>query len=92
MGAERCIRDRALLAAILSSLALTLSITLPMRKLARAAEIVTRSSDKRDAIPDLSRRRDESGGLSAVLRVLPQGLYSRLRCLIPIRRCRLQDQ
>jgi len=41
----------ALLAALLSSLALTLFITLPMRKLAKAASIVSRSSDKRDAIP-----------------------------------------
>ena len=68
----------AFLAAILSSLALTLFITLPMRKLARAAEIVTRSSKKRDAIPDLSRRRDEIGDLSSVMRDMTQGLYSRI--------------
>lgn len=68
----------AFLATILSSLALTLFITLPMRKLARAAEIVTRSSDKRDAIPDLSNRRDEIGDLSKVMREMTQGLYSRI--------------
>ncbi|MEP1230883.1 MAG: ATP-binding protein [Litorimonas sp.] len=68
----------AFLAAILSSLALTLFITLPMRKLARAAEIVTRSSKKRDAIPDLSHRRDEIGDLSSVMRDMTQGLYSRI--------------
>jgi len=68
----------ALIAALLSSLALTLFITLPMRKLARAAEIVTRSSKKRDAIPDLSSRRDEIGDLSAVMRDMTQGLYSRI--------------
>ena len=68
----------AILATILSSLALTLFITLPMRKLARAAELVTRSSDKRDAIPDLSNRRDEIGDLSKVMREMTQGLYSRI--------------
>ena len=68
----------AFIAALLSSLALTLFITLPMRKLARAAEIVTRSSKKRDAIPDLSKRRDEIGDLSAVMRDMTQGLYSRI--------------
>ncbi len=68
----------AFLATLLSSLALTLFITMPMRRLARAAEIVTRSSDKRDAIPDLSKRRDEIGDLSAVMRDMTQGLYSRI--------------
>lgn len=68
----------ALLVTLLSSLALTLFITLPMRKLAMAAEVVTRSSDKRDAIPDLSKRRDEIGDLSSVMRDMTQGLYSRI--------------
>lgn len=68
----------ACLATLLSSLALTLFITRPMRKLSRAAEIVTRSSDRRDSIPDLSRRRDEIGDLSAVMRDMSMGLYSRI--------------
>jgi two-component system sensor histidine kinase ChvG len=68
----------AFLATFLSSLALTLFIALPMRKLARAAEIVSRSSRKRDAIPDLSKRRDEIGDLSAVMRDMTSGLYSRV--------------
>ena len=68
----------AFLATILSSLALTLFITLPMRKLARAAELVTRSSRKRGAIPDLSDRRDEIGDLSSVMRDMTQGLYARI--------------
>lgn len=68
----------AFLAMFLSSLALTLFISLPMRRLARAAEIVTRSAKKRDAIPDLSGRRDEIGDLSLVLRDMTQGLYSRI--------------
>ena len=68
----------AFLATLLSSLALTLFITLPMRKLARAAELVTRSSRKRGAIPDLSQRRDEIGDLSSVMRDMTQGLYARI--------------
>ncbi len=68
----------AFIAMCLSSTALTLFISLPMRRLARAAEIVTRSAKKRDAIPDLSGRRDEIGDLSLVLRDMTQGLYSRI--------------
>ena len=68
----------AFLAALLSSLALTLFITLPTRKLARAAELVTRSGRKPDVIPDLSNRRDEIGDLSAVMRDMTQGLYARV--------------
>lgn len=68
----------AFLAAILSSLALTLFIALPMRRLARAAERVTRSAKERDAIPDLSRRRDEVGDLSIVMREMTNGLYDRI--------------
>jgi len=68
----------AFLATLLSSLALTLFITMPMRKLARAAEMVTQSSRKRNAIPDLSGRRDEIGDLSSVMREMTQGLYSRI--------------
>jgi len=43
-----------------------------------SSEIVTRSSRKRDAIPDLSKRRDEIGDLSSVMRDMTQGLYSRI--------------
>lgn len=68
----------AFLATLLSSLALTLFVTLPMRKLARAGEIVTRSSDNRDSIPDLTKRRDEIGDLSEVMRDMTLGLYSRI--------------
>ena len=68
----------AFLAMFLTSLGLTLFIGLPMRRLARAAEIVTRSAKKRDAIPDLSKRRDEIGDLSLVLRDMTEGLYNRI--------------
>jgi len=66
------------LAMFLTSFGLTLFISLPMRRLARAAEIVTRSAKKRDAIPDLSNRRDEIGDLSLVLRDMTEGLYNRI--------------
>ncbi len=68
----------AILASILSSLALTLFIALPIRRLARAAEQVVRSSEKRDVIPDLSERRDEIGDLSVVMREMTGGLYNRI--------------
>jgi two-component system sensor histidine kinase ChvG len=68
----------ALIAMLFSSLALTLFIALPMRRLARAAEDVTRSSRNRDVIPDLSGRRDEIGDLSIVLDEMTQGLYRRV--------------
>ncbi len=68
----------AFLAMFLTSFGLTLFISLPMRRLARAAETVTRSAKKRDAIPDLSYRRDEIGDLSLVLRDMTDGLYSRI--------------
>ncbi|MBL4871357.1 MAG: stimulus-sensing domain-containing protein, partial [Robiginitomaculum sp.] len=68
----------AILASILSSLALTLFIALPIRKLARAAEQVLRSTKKGDVIPDLSVRGDEIGDLSLVLRDMTSGLYDRI--------------
>ena len=68
----------AFLAMFLTSLGLTLFISLPMRRLARAAEVVTRSAKKRDAIPDLSHRNDEIGDLSLVLRTMTEGLYNRI--------------
>ncbi|MEE9272577.1 MAG: stimulus-sensing domain-containing protein [Robiginitomaculum sp.] len=68
----------AILASVLSSLALTLFIALPIRRLAHAAEQVRRSSDKRGIIPNLSSRHDEIGDLSLVLRDMTEGLYSRI--------------
>lgn len=68
----------ALIATLLSSLALILFITLPMRRLARAAERVARNPQDYDAIPDLSRRRDEIGDLSVVMRDMTRGLFNRV--------------
>ena len=68
----------AILASILSSLALTLFIALPVRKLARATEQVLRAGKKSNAIPDLSVRGDEIGDLSLALRDMTSGLYDRI--------------
>lgn len=68
----------AILAALLSSIALTVSIVQPLRHLSRAAEIVGKSSTRRGDIPDFSKRGDEIGDLSVVLREMTNGLYSRI--------------
>lgn len=68
----------AFLVTLLSSLALTLFIALPIRRLAKAAEQVSRSARNRESIPDLSRRRDEIGDLSVVLTDMTAGLYGRV--------------
>lgn len=68
----------ALLMALLSSLALILFITVPMRRLAQAAERVIRNPQEYDSIPDLSHRRDEIGDLSLVMRDMTRGLYLRV--------------
>ncbi|MEP6343185.1 MAG: stimulus-sensing domain-containing protein [Maricaulaceae bacterium] len=68
----------AILAAILSSMVLTLFIVKPIRQLAQAAERVTRSSEKRNTIPDLSDRKDEIGDLSLVMGEMTRGLYDRV--------------
>lgn len=68
----------AIVAALLSSIALTFSLALPLRQLSRAAETVARSHTKRGDIPDFSKRGDEIGDLSVVLRDMTQALYSRI--------------
>ncbi|MEL6686525.1 MAG: HAMP domain-containing sensor histidine kinase, partial [Pseudomonadota bacterium] len=68
----------ALLMALLSSLALILFITIPMRRLARSADRVARNPQDYDSIPDLSYRRDEIGDLSVVIRDMTRGLYMRV--------------
>ena len=68
----------AIVAAMLSSIALTFSLVYPLRQLSRAAEIVAQSHTKRGDIPDFSKRGDEIGDLSVVLRGMTQALYSRI--------------
>ena len=68
----------AFAAALLSSIALTISLVQPLRQLARAAETVAKSSTRRGNIPDFSKRGDEIGDLSVVLRDMTNGLYTRI--------------
>ena len=68
----------AVVAAILSSMVMTLFIVKPIRQLARAAERVTGASGKRNTIPDLSDRKDEIGDLSLVMGEMTRGLYDRV--------------
>ncbi len=68
----------AIVAALLSSIALTISLVQPLRQLARAAETVAKSNTRRGDIPDFSKRGDEIGDLSVVLRDMTNGLYSRI--------------
>ena len=68
----------AVVAAILSSMVMTLFIVKPIRQLARAAERVTGASEKRNTIPDLSDRKDEIGDLSLVMGEMTRGLYDRV--------------
>lgn len=68
----------ALFASVLSSVFLILFVSLPMRHLSRAAEQVGRNPQKFDVIPDLSRRGDEIGDLSVVMRDMTKELYNRV--------------
>ncbi len=68
----------AILASMISSVALTMSIVLPLRHLSSVAEKVAHSRDETNTIPDYSWRRDEIGDLSVVLRNMTKGLYSRI--------------
>ena len=51
---------------------------MPIRELAHSAEVVSRSSEKRNAIPDLSNRDDEIGDLSIALKNMTHELYARV--------------
>jgi len=62
----------------LFSLFLAGTIGRPLRRLAIAADRVRRWRGQRVDIPDLTRRRDEIGDLSATLREMTQALYDRL--------------
>jgi len=68
----------AIFASLISSIALTMSLVFPLRDLSRAAEVVARTNDKVDQIPDFSYRNDEIGDLSLMLGEMTRGLYSRI--------------
>jgi two-component system, OmpR family, sensor histidine kinase ChvG len=64
---------------VLLSLLLAGTIAGPVKRLARAAELVRRGGTKaRIEIPDLTERRDEIGYLSGSLREMTQALYGRI--------------
>jgi two-component system sensor histidine kinase ChvG len=62
----------------LLSLFLAGTISRPLRRLANAADRVRRWRGQRVQIPDLTRRRDEIGDLSATLGEMTKALYDRL--------------
>ncbi|MTJ84396.1 MAG: HAMP domain-containing protein [Telmatospirillum sp.] len=68
----------ALIITITLSLYLAGPIARPIRRLAAAAERVRRGHGRRPSIPDLSRRRDEIGELSAALRDMTEALWQRM--------------
>lgn len=63
---------------VLTSLFLARTIARPVRKLADAAQMVRQSKSRRYTIPDLSRRADEIGELSAALRDMTDSLWTRM--------------
>ena len=68
----------AVIASLISSIALTMSIVFPLRDLSRAAEVVARTNKKIDQIPDFSFRKDEIGDLSVMLGEMTRRLYGRI--------------
>ncbi len=63
---------------ILTSLFLARTIARPVRKLAEAAQLVHQSKSRRYTIPNLSKRTDEIGELSAALRDMTDSLWARM--------------
>lgn len=68
----------AALVSILSSLALTVFIARPIRRLAKAARRVRRAKGRRVEMPSLSGRRDEIGELGEAMREMTAALYDRM--------------
>jgi len=66
---------------VLMSTFLAGTIARPVRRLARAAQRVRRWRGERVEIPDLSRRGDEIGDLSAALREMTAVLYARIEAI-----------
>lgn len=68
----------AALVTAMSSLALTVFIARPIRRLARAAEDARRAGGRRVKMPDLGTRKDEIGELGVALSDMTEALYDRL--------------
>ena len=67
--------------ALLSSLALTQLVAVPVLRLARAADRVRLSRARAIALPDLSRRRDELGDLTRSLEAMTAALTERMEAI-----------
>jgi two-component system sensor histidine kinase ChvG len=63
---------------VLLSLYLAGTIARPIRRLAKAADLVRYGKGRKFQIPDFTRRRDEIGDLSAALRGMTEALWARL--------------
>jgi two-component system sensor histidine kinase ChvG len=63
---------------LVSSMLITLFVARPIRKLARAADIVREAGPRHASIPDLSSRRDEIGDLSVTLSAMTDALAERI--------------
>ncbi len=68
----------AALVSAMSSLALTVFIARPIRRLARAADEARRAGGRRVKMPDFRTRRDEIGELGVSLYEMTEALYDRL--------------
>jgi two-component system sensor histidine kinase ChvG len=68
----------ALAVTLVSSLLITVFVARPIRKLARAADIVREAGPRHGSIPDLSARRDEIGDLSVTLNAMTTALANRI--------------
>ncbi|WP_339744273.1 stimulus-sensing domain-containing protein [uncultured Maricaulis sp.] len=68
----------AALVTAMSSLALTVFIARPIRRLARAAHEARRAGGRRVKMPDLRARKDEIGELGVALSEMTDALYDRL--------------
>ena len=68
----------SLLVTVLLSLYLAGTIARPIHRLALAAEQVRRGQGRGHTIPDLSKRKDEIGELSAALRDMTEALWQRM--------------
>jgi two-component system sensor histidine kinase ChvG len=68
----------ALIVTLVSSMLITLFVARPIRKLARAADVVREAGPRHASIPDLSSRRDEIGDLSLTLSAMTSALADRI--------------
>lgn len=68
----------ALATSIIVAVLLAATIAIPVRRLAEAAERVRRGVGVEVEIPDFTRRKDEIGELSGVLRDMTRALYNRI--------------